>query len=128
MRSFYQDRLGTNIGETQKRLPFSGELGHSHISVLKIDTEGGEFEDVMGNNAERNNHRLVVSASFLHHFLMTIDRLPRQARDTQQSLKAKRHFALCEGLHLEGVLAAVDSFCAEFHYYSTLDHEGSTVW
>jgi hypothetical protein len=43
-------------------------------------------------------------------------------------LKTKRHFALCEGLHLEGVLAAVDSFCAEFHYYSTLDHEGSTVW
>ena len=24
------------------------ELGHTHLDMLKIDTEGGEFEDVLG--------------------------------------------------------------------------------
>ncbi len=54
------------------------ELGHTHLNVLKIDTEGGEFEDVMG-------------------------------------------------MHLDGVLGSVDSYCSELHYFSTTDG-AQTVW
>ena len=35
MRSFYQDRLGTNIGKTQKRLPFS-QVGYDLDHPLRL--------------------------------------------------------------------------------------------
>jgi hypothetical protein len=37
MRSFYQDRLGTNIGKTQKRLPFSHQVGAGTVATVLLD-------------------------------------------------------------------------------------------
>jgi len=67
MRSFYQDRLGTNIGKTQKRLPFSQVVGVLLFSFgkkwgqQKAATSGSSGLYADGGGGERKR-------VFLSHF------------------------------------------------------------
>jgi FkbM family methyltransferase len=62
------------------------ELGHSHLSLLKIDTEGGEFEDLMRLHSDGTLDSIdafcagVDNTALLRHLHIKTIILPRQAR------------------------------------------------
>eukprot|EP01046_Picozoa_sp_COSAG06_P073334 COSAG06_NODE_21881_length_742_cov_0.925350_1_plen_135_part_00 len=72
MPSFYQDRLGTNIGNVEKKGSFSPFRLVGAAQRARIDT-----------GALKNNNHLKFKTTTIFDFQsMKADPLPRQARDT----------------------------------------------
>ena len=83
-RTFYQDRLGTNIGKTQKRVVLCAGGTNSSSSSPDLDDTDNTYLRCGWNNFGSEN-RLWGS-----YFILILIVLPRQARDKHREMPPKR--------------------------------------